>query len=193
MSAREEGDAREERVGEARDTPGSGQPHGEPAMIAAADGSSLGNPGPAGWAWYCDESSWHAGGWALSTNNRGELMAVIDLFEQTAVSAPRLTVLCDSQYVIHSVTRWMPGWKRRGWRKSDGKPVLNRDLLERLDEALSGRDYTFEWVKGHAGHPLNEAADDRARAVAEAFRDGRAPSYGPGVRLRAAGGSGPER
>jgi ribonuclease HI len=92
-----------------------------------------------------------------------------------------LRVLCDSQYVINSVTQWMPGWKRRGWRKADGKPVLNRELLEQLDAALAGRDVKFEWVKGHAGHPLNEAADLRARSAATAFQAGRSPDHGPGL------------
>ena len=151
-------------------------------ITAAADGSALGNPGPAGWAWVIDETQWRAGGWPRATNNQGELMAVLDLLHATAHRADEpLTVLCDSQYVINSVTQWMPGWKRRGWRKADGKPVLNRELLEALDEALQHRQVRFEWVKGHAGHPLNEAADLRARGAAEAFQAGRAPNQGPGI------------
>ena len=151
-------------------------------LTAAADGSALGNPGPAGWAWVIDEDQWRAGGWPRATNNQGELMAVLDLLQATAHrSDERLMVLCDSQYVINSLTKWMPGWKRRGWRKGDGKPVLNRELLERLDTALQGRDVAFEWVKGHAGHPLNEAADRRARAVATAFQTGAPPEHGPGL------------
>lgn len=152
------------------------------ALTAAADGSALGNPGPAGWAWVIDREQWRSGGWPRATNNQGELMAVLDLLHSTANRADEtLTVLCDSQYVINSVTQWMPGWKRRGWRKADGKPVLNRELLERLDEGLQGRDVRFEWVKGHAGHPLNEAADERARAAATAFQAGREPESGPGI------------
>ena len=150
-------------------------------ITAAADGSALGNPGPAGWAWYIDDERWRAGGWPRATNNQGELMAVIDLLHATEDRDEALLVLCDSQYVINSVTQWMPGWKRRGWRKADGKPVLNRELLETLDTALHGRDVTFEWVKGHAGHELNEAADLRARAVAEAYRRGTEPDCGPGL------------
>ena len=150
-------------------------------ITAAADGSALGNPGPAGWAWYIDDEHWRAGGWPRATNNQGELMAVIDLLRATAGRDEPLHVLCDSQYVINSVTRWMPGWKRRGWRKSDGKPVLNRELLEELDAALQARRVTFEWVRGHAGHAMNEAADQRARAVAEAFRRGAVPELGPGL------------
>lgn len=149
---------------------------------AAADGSALGNPGPAGWAWYVDAEQWRAGGWERATNNQGELMAVIDLLHATAHRADEpLVVICDSQYVINSITKWMPGWKRRGWRKADGKPVLNRELLEALDAALQRRDVRLEWVKGHAGHPLNEAADTRARAAATAFQEGRPYNEGPGL------------
>lgn len=150
-------------------------------IIAAADGSALGNPGPAGWAWYIDDDHWASGGWVHGTNNMGELKAVLDLFEATA-SRPeaKLCVYCDSQYVINSLTKWMPGWKKKGWKKSDGKPVLNRDLLEALDQALTGRDYEFIWVKGHAGHELNEKADSLANGAARAYREGREPAHGPG-------------
>jgi ribonuclease HI len=149
-------------------------------IVAAADGSALGNPGPAGWAWYVDDDRWAAGGWPHGTNNQGELMAVIDLLDSTAHVDEDLRILCDSQYVINAVTKWMPGWKRKGWRKADGAPVLNRELLERLDRATQGRRYTFEWVKGHAGHELNEAADARARAVATAYQKGEPIPIGPG-------------
>lgn len=150
-------------------------------IIAAADGSALGNPGPAGWAWYIDDDHWASGGWAHGTNNMGELKAVLDLFEATA-SRPeaKLRVYCDSQYVINSLTKWMPGWKKKGWKKSDGKPVLNRDLMEALDQALTGRDYEFIWVKGHAGHELNEKADSLANGAARAYQKGREPAHGPG-------------
>ncbi|MFF1634898.1 RNase H family protein [Leifsonia sp. NPDC058248] len=149
-------------------------------IVAAADGSALGNPGPAGWAWYVDDDRWAAGGWPHGTNNQGELMAVIDLLDSTAHIDEDLRILCDSQYVINAVTKWMPGWKRKGWRKADGAPVLNRELLERLDRATQGRRYSFEWVKGHAGHELNEAADVRARAVATAYQKGEPIPIGPG-------------
>ena len=149
-------------------------------ITAAADGSALGNPGPAGWAWYIDDDRWAAGGWKHGTNNMGELKAVLELFRATSGVDDDLLVLCDSQYVINSVTKWMPGWKRKGWRKADGKPVLNVELLKELDEAIAGRRYRFEWVKGHVGHELNEAADERARAVATAFQRGTAVPTGPG-------------
>ena len=153
-------------------------------IVAAADGSALGNPGPAGWAWYVDDSCWAAGGWPHGTNNMGELMAVVDLLEQTeaaGLAGEPLKVLCDSQYVINTVTKWIPGWKRKGWRKADGKPVQNLELVQRLDELVAGRNVVFEWVKGHAGHELNEAADLRARAVATAYqRKSAAIPTGPG-------------
>lgn len=149
-------------------------------IIAAADGSSLSNPGPAGWAWFVDGQTWHAGGWPRGTNNMGELKAVLDLLEQTADAEDDLLILCDSQYVINAVTKWMPGWKRRGWKKADGKPVLNVDLLQAIDAVLPGRRVTFEWVKGHAGHELNEAADARARAAATAYQQRRPVDAGPG-------------
>ncbi|MGX5697220.1 RNase H family protein [Agromyces soli] len=149
-------------------------------IIAAADGSALGNPGPAGWAWYVADDCWAAGGWKHSTNNVGELTAVLELFRATAHLDDELLVQCDSQYVINSVTKWMPGWKRKGWRKADGKPVMNVEILKQIDEAISGRRYRFEWVKGHVGHPMNEAADERARAAAEAYRSGGAVPSGPG-------------
>ncbi|MCT1910726.1 ribonuclease H family protein, partial [Brachybacterium paraconglomeratum] len=156
-------------------------------ITAAADGSALGNPGPAGWAWYIDEDTWRAGGWPHGTNNMGELKAVLDLLEATAVDADQhLHILCDSQYVINSITKWMPGWKRKGWRKKDGKPVMNVELLKDIDRALAGRSVEFEWVKGHAGHAMNEAADKRANAAATAFSKKQDPQVGPGYR-----GSGP--
>ncbi|HSU01496.1 MAG TPA: RNase H family protein [Nocardioides sp.] len=149
-------------------------------IIAAADGSALGNPGPAGWAWYVDDGCWASGGWPHGTNNMGELMAVLDLLQQTAHLDEELHVYCDSKYVIDSVTKWMKGWKRKGWKKGDGKPVMNVELMKALDEAMEGRRVVFEWVKGHAGHALNEAADVRANAAATAYRDGRLPDPGPG-------------
>ncbi|WP_420100116.1 RNase H family protein [Corynebacterium sp.] len=154
-------------------------------ITAAADGSALGNPGPAGWAWYIDDDTWRAGGWPHGTNNMGELKAVLDLLECTAAdpstAGEHLLILCDSQYVINSVTKWMPGWKRKGWKKKDGKPVQNVELMQAIDAAMQGRDVDFEWVKGHAGHPMNEAADKRANAAATAFSAGRPPSTGPGL------------
>ena len=148
--------------------------------VVAVDGSALGNPGPAGWAWYVDENCWAAGGWPNSSNNRGELTALLELLKATAPTNEELHVLADSQYVINSVTKWMSGWKKRGWRKSDKSPVLNADLMQAIDKAITGRKVSFEWVRGHSGHPLNEAADDKARAAAKAYQHHSSVESGPG-------------
>jgi ribonuclease HI len=162
-------------------------------LIAAADGSALGNPGPAGWGWFVDEQRWASGGWPHGTNNMGELTAVLDLLQQTADLDDDLLIYCDSTYVINSVTKWMAGWKRRNWRKGDGKPVQNVELMKALDAAMQGRRVRFEWVKGHAGHELNEEADRLANAAALAFSQGQQPRSGPGFRseVRAEGAAGP--
>jgi ribonuclease HI len=149
-------------------------------IIAAADGSALGNPGPAGWGWYVDDGCWAAGGWRHGTNNMAELTAVLDLLQQTAHLDQDVLLFCDSTYVINSVTKWMAGWKRRGWRKGDGKPVLNVEIMKALDLAMVGRRVRFEWVKGHSGHRLNEAADKLANAAALSWKGLAAPDPGPG-------------
>lgn len=154
-------------------------------LTAAADGSALGNPGPAGWAWYIDEERWAAGGWPSGTNNRGELQAVIELLE-AAADVDDLHILCDSKYVINSITKWMPKWKLQGWKKANKEDVLNRDQMERLDALMTARNSAnrgvrFEWVKGHSGHALNDAADERARGAAEAMRAGAQVPSGPGM------------
>ena len=149
-------------------------------ITAAADGSSLGNPGPAGWAWYVDEDTWDAGGWPQGTNNLGELTAILRLLQATAETGEELHVLADSQYAINVVSKWRLGWKKRGWTKADKKPIKNLELIQEIDRAMEGRRVTFEWVKGHAGHRMNERADDLARACAEAYQAGRTPEPGPG-------------
>ena len=149
-------------------------------ITAAADGSSLGNPGPAGWAWYVDEDTWDAGGWPKGTNNLGELTAILRLLEATADTGEELHILADSQYAINVVSKWRLGWKKRGWTKADKKPIKNLELIQEIDRAMEGRRVTFEWVKGHAGHHMNERADDLARGCAEAYQAGRTPKPGPG-------------
>ena len=149
-------------------------------ITAAADGSSLGNPGPAGWAWYVDEDTWDAGGWPQGTNNLGELTAILRLLQATAETGEELHILADSQYAINVVSKWRLGWKKRGWTKADKKPIKNLKLIQEIDRAMEGRRVTFEWVKGHAGHRMNERADDLARACAEAYQAGRTPEPGPG-------------
>ncbi len=155
-------------------------------LEVACDGSALGNPGPAGWAWVIDDKRWAAGGWEESTNNRAELQAVIEILKATAHTNEDLLILADSKYVINSVTKWMPVWRLKGWKKANGQDVLNRDLMEELWEQVdalekSGRKLKFQWVKGHSNHELNEAADQRARAVATAIRDNGEQDLGPGL------------
>ena len=159
-------------------------------ITAAADGSSLGNPGPAGWAWYVDEDTWDAGGWPKGTNNLGELTAILRLLQATAETGEELHILADSQYAINVVSKWRLGWKKRGWTKADKKPIKNLELIQEIDRAMEGRRVTFEWVKGHAGHHMNERADDLARACAEAYQAGRTPEPGPGFGGAARGSRG---
>ena len=159
-------------------------------ITAAADGSSLGNPGPAGWAWYVDEDTWDAGGWPKGTNNLGELTAILRLLEATAETGEELHILADSQYAINVVSKWRLGWKKRGWTKANKKPIKNLELIQEIDRAMEGRRVTFEWVKGHAGHRMNERADDLARGCAEAYQAGRTPKPGPGFGGGASGSRG---
>lgn len=151
-------------------------------IIAAADGSALKNPGPTGWAWAIDQSTWRAGGFTHGTNNIGELYAVLDLLRATADEDEPLHILADSQYVINTFTKWIFGWKRKGWKKADGSAVLNVELIQEIDTLLQGRNVTWEWVKGHSGHTLNEFVDEKARAAATAYRDGVPAQTGPGFK-----------
>ena len=113
-----------------------------------------------------------SGGEALTTNNRMELLAAITALETLGRSAA-ITIVTDSAYVKNGVTTWIHGWKRNGWRTADKKPVKNVDLWQRLDEAQASHQVTWEWVKGHAGHPENERADELARAGMAPFKGGK--------------------
>ena len=140
-------------------------------ITASADGSALGNPGPAGWAWYIDDNTWAAGGWKHATNNQGELKAVLELFRATAHVDDDLHILCDSQYVINSITKWMPGWKKKGWKTAGGQPVKNQDLVRALEAEIERHDSVrWHWVKGHETGRGNEhkALNDRADVLAVA-------------------------
>lgn len=151
-------------------------------ITAAVDGSSLGNPGPAGWAWVVDDARWDAGGWPEGTNNLGELTAVLEVLKATeaaGLAGEDLRILADSQYAINVVSKWRHGWKKRGWKKADKQPIKNLELIQEIDRVIEGRSVTFEWVKGHAGHAMNERADDLARGCAEAYQAGRVPTRGP--------------
>jgi ribonuclease HI len=129
------------------------------------DGACSGNPGPGGWGailrWRGEERElW--GGDPDTTNNRMELMAAIQALEslKRPVAA---TLFTDSTYVKDGITKWIHNWKVRGWKTASKKPVKNVDLWQRLDEALAQHDVDWRWVKGHAGHPENERADELAR------------------------------
>lgn len=151
-------------------------------IVAATDGSSLGNPGPTGWAWVVDKDTWRAGGFPSGTNNIGELHAVLDLLEQTQHVDEPLRIMADSQYVIKALTQWIHNWKRNGWRTASKKPVQNAELIQRIDAHLQHRSVTFEWVKGHSGNALNEMADQRAVACSKAYQEGKTPQTGPGFK-----------
>ena len=128
--------------------------------IVYADGGADPNPGPGGWGVViqaADGTIELLGGERETTNNRMELTAAIRALEHFSDGAA-IEMRCDSQYVVKSVTEWMPGWKRRGWRTASG-PVKNVDLMERLDALAARRDVRWTWVRGHAGEAGNERAD----------------------------------
>ena len=131
------------------------------------DGACRGNPGPGGWAATL-ESGEHfrelSGAEADTTNNRMELTAVIRALEALKRSSP-LIIHTDSEYVRRGITEWIGGWKARGWKTADKKPVKNRDLWERLDELSQQHDIEWRWVKGHSGVPGNERVDQLANAA----------------------------
>jgi len=133
----------------------------EPCVEVFADGACKGNPGPGGWGallrWGPHERELF-GGEARTTNNRMELMAVIQALEVLKrPSCVRITV--DSRYVKDGIRSWMPRWKRNGWRTAAGEPVKNKDLWQRLDRAVERHRVDWHWVRGHSGHPGNERAD----------------------------------
>lgn len=129
------------------------------------DGACSGNPGPGGWGAilrYNGTEKELYGGENPTTNNRMEMMAVIVALE--ALKKPvHVHLTTDSQYVKNGITQWMPQWKKRCWKTSDNKPVKNVDLWQRMEAAMSPHCVTFQWVRGHNGHPENERCDELAR------------------------------
>lgn len=150
-----------------------------PDLYAYTDGACSGNPGPGGWGALLIARDGDkvlkerelCGGEADTTNNRMELLAAIHVLE-TLERPSTLTIITDSAYVKNGVTSWIHGWKRNGWRTSNKKPVKNVELWQRIEEAGAKHDVTWEWVKGHAGHPENERADELARRGMEPFKAG---------------------
>ena len=154
-----------------------------PDLFAYTDGACSGNPGPGGWGALLIAKDGDtvvkerplSGGEADTTNNRMELLAAISALE-TLTTPSKLTIVTDSSYVKDGITKWIHGWKKKGWKTASNKPVKNEDLWKRLDEATVRHDVTWEWVKGHAGHPENERADELARAGMEPFKSKKAAS-----------------
>jgi len=148
-----------------------------PELHAWTDGACSGNPGPGGWGVLMRALDGDrivkerelSGGDPATTNNRMELMAAIAALEALSRSTV-ITITTDSAYVKNGVTGWIHGWKRNGWKTSDRKPVKNADLWQRLDEARNRHQVTWAWIKGHAGHPENERADELARAGMAPFK-----------------------
>jgi ribonuclease HI len=135
------------------------------------DGACRGNPGPGGWGAvlrFGEREKEMFGGEAETTNNRMELMAVIQGLN--ALNKPcSVAVTTDSQYVKNGITQWIHNWKRNGWKTAARKPVKNDDLWRQLDAAVAGHEVSWHWVKGHAGHPGNERADDLANRGIDAL------------------------
>ncbi|MDE2401732.1 MAG: ribonuclease HI [Burkholderiales bacterium] len=142
----------------------------EAAVVVYTDGACKGNPGPGGWGvWMVsgthEKEMW--GGEPLTTNNRMELMAVIQALSVLKRRC-KVIVYTDSQYVRKGITEWIEGWKKRGWKTADNKPVKNADLWRTLEQAAAEHQVDWRWVRGHAGDPGNERADGLAnRGAAE--------------------------
>ncbi len=143
-------------------------------VVIHTDGACSGNPGPGGWGAilsFGDREKELNGGEPHTTNNRMELMAAISALE--ALKRPcHVDLHTDSEYLRKGITTWIHGWKKNGWRTADKKPVKNVDLWKRLDEALTHHQVHWHWVKGHAGHAMNERADQLARDGLVAARAG---------------------
>ncbi|CAM5284032.1 ribonuclease H family protein [Streptomyces aurantiogriseus] len=180
-------------------------------VVAACDGASKGNPGPAGWAWVISDDSeaparWEAGPLGRTTNNVAELTALERLLAATDPAVP-LEIRMDSQYAMKAVTTWLPGWKRNGWKTSAGKPVANQELVVRIDELLDGRSVDFRYVPAHQvdGDRLNDFADRAASQAASVQQPAGSALGSPepppspdtppasGARRRTAGGKAPRR
>lgn len=143
-----------------------------PSVVIFTDGACSGNPGPGGWGAILTLGAREkeiCGGEANTTNNRMEMMAAIQALE-TLNKPCKVELHTDSQYLRNGVTQWIHGWKKRGWKTADNKPVKNEDLWKRLDAARLRHEVDWRWVKGHAGHPMNERADALARKGLEQAR-----------------------
>ncbi|MEZ6144465.1 MAG: ribonuclease HI [Planctomycetaceae bacterium] len=151
--------------------------HSVPFVQLFTDGACSGNPGPGGWAYVLKHPASASekegsGGAPETTNNQMELQAVIEGLKALK-SRSRVEVVTDSVYVAKGSSEWMPGWKRNGWRRREGKswkPVKNVEFWQTLDELLAAHEVRFTVVKGHSGHPENERCDELAVAAAQQFK-----------------------
>lgn len=138
----------------------------KPIVEAFTDGACSGNPGPGGWGVllrYGKHEKELCGGEAATTNQQMELQAAIEALK--ALSKPcSITIHSDSKYVVQGMTEWIHNWKAKGWKTAGKKPVSNLERWQQLDALAAGHDVNWEWIKGHAGHPENERADELARA-----------------------------
>lgn len=148
------------------------------ALVIYTDGACSGNPGPGGWGGILVEPRGHVrelgGGEKRTTNNRMELAAAIEALRAARFFHGPVRLYTDSTYLIHGVSSWIKGWKKRGWRRADGEEVLNRDLWEKLEDLAAARGPSLSWhyVRGHRGHAGNERCD----VIAVAFSKGKTPS-----------------
>ena len=148
---------------------------GDPVpVVIYTDGACSGNPGPGGWGavlLFGEHRKELQGGEPDTTNNRMELLAAIAALEALKRPCP-VELHTDSVYLRDGITKWLEGWKAKNWRTAAKKPVKNVDLWQRLDTARARHDVNWHWVKGHAGHPENERADELARAGMAPFKPG---------------------
>ena len=144
-------------------------------VVIYTDGACKGNPGPGGWGALlvykgAEKELW--GGDPNTTNNRMELMAAIaGLIALTRPCSVKLVT--DSQYVMKGIQEWLPNWKKRGWKTASKEPVKNADLWQKLDEEVNGHQVSWQWVRGHTGHPGNERADQLANRGVDEVRSAR--------------------
>lgn len=159
-----QGSAAKTRAKSAPSTPGNGPRTGE--ITIYTDGGCIRNPGPGGYGIVQidhDERKERSGGFRLTTNNRMELMGCIVALRGLEHRDRPVTLYTDSSYVVNGIRKgWAKSWRKRGWVKSDNKPAMNPDLWAELLDLVGDLDITFEWVKGHAGNPLNERCDELA-------------------------------
>lgn len=133
----------------------------KPPVVIYTDGACRGNPGPGGWGAHMDNGTKTRELWGSeshTTNQRMELTAAVEALKFFKTGR-RIAIHSDSQYLVKGMTEWVPNWVRRGWRNREGQEVANRDLWEQLCSLASVHEVSWHWVKGHAGHPLNERAD----------------------------------